>query len=637
MSTSPAGAFPLPTLPLPPRTSSRSRRLQQRQHRATAVSRLANLCIDSLNALSVSFAHHRLPTSSNERIRSRLLSRIVRACQRFVGRQAPASCDDTSSSAPTSSTQLKPEYSYAIPVHSAVPIVASKVSLPSAAGTARLLDLLPPHLAQLYNSPQLLLRDTPAKCKVRPRANCVDRSDYVDLVCRLRDRGMLCFKDSVKVVNGVFAVEKDADWLRLIIDARPANCVFTEPDSVQLPGPDLLSQLRVPANTVVYAAKVDLDNFYHRLQLPEWMREYFALPPLSAADVGLPGDHLVYPCCTTLPMGWSHSVFVAQAIHEHLLNTRTRLSPDDRITATSDYRLDRPRHAAYIDDLILVGTDPEALRRLQQEYIAVVIAVGLPPKASKVVPPTCDGVECLGLEIDGVNCTIGLSVPKLQRLIGDTLDLLDRGLCSGFEMAQIVGRWTWCVLPCRPAFAVFSAVYRYVQAANRRVFTIWPSVAQELVTIVGLAPLLFAPLDAAWFDRVIATDASEAGLGVVATKTAANTLLASGCDPTSATWSTIVSSRWRRSPEHINILEARALCTAVRWALSFPNSVCRRLLALSDSQVVVFSVSKGRSSSFSLLRRLRYLASLLLASGLLLVMRWIPSAANPADSASRDV
>jgi hypothetical protein len=633
MSTSPAGAFPLPTIPLPYRTTSRSRRLQQRQHRTTAVTKLANLAIDSLNTLSVSFAGHRLlPSSSNERIRTRLLSRIYRACQRFVGRQAPALSDDTSSTI----TSLKPEYSYAIPVHSAVPIVASKVSLPAAAGTARLLDLLPPHIAQLYSNPNLVLRDLPARCKVRPRALCVDRTDYVQLITRLRDRGMICFKDTVKVVNGVFAVEKDADSLRLIIDARPANCIFTEPDSVQLPGPDLLAQLRVPVDTPLYAAKVDLDNYYHRLLLPEWMCEYFALPPVSASEIGLPGEQLLYPCCTTLPMGWSHSVFVAQAIHEHLLNTRTRLQPDNRISATSDYRLDRPRHAAYIDDLILVGTDPDALRLLQREYIATVTSVGLPPKLSKVVAPTDTGVECLGLEIDGTNRTIGLAIPKLQRLIGDTLDLLDRGLCSGLEMAQVVGRWTWCVLPCRPAFAVFSAVYRYIQCAGRRVFTIWPSVARELVTIVGLAPLLFTPLDAPWFDRVVATDASEAGLGVVATKTPPDALLASNCNPSTVRWSTIVSAPWRRADaEHINILEARALCTAVRWALTFPHSICRRLLAFSDSQVVVFAASKGRSSSFSLLRRLRYLAALLLASGILLNLRWIQSEANPADSASR--
>ena len=101
-------------------------------------------------------------------------------------------------------------------------------------------------------------------------------------------------------------------------------------------------------------------------------------------------------------------------------------------------------------------------------------------------------------------------------------------------------------------------------------------------------------------------------------------------------WATLVSSPWS-APEHINVLELRSVSTAVRWALSSPHSIGHRLLCLSDSQVVVFAISKGRSSSFELLRRLRYLSSLVLAAGLHLVMRWIPSAANPADQPSRNV
>jgi hypothetical protein len=149
--------------------------------------------------------------------------------------------------------------------------------------------------------------------------------------------GMVCFKTSVNVVNGVFAVRKDADSLRLIIDARRANCVFAEPDHVDLPTPDLLARLQAPPGAPVYAAKVDLDNFYHRILLPEWMQPYFGLPPVFSEELGLPGgdSSQLYPCCTTLPMGWSHSVLVAQACHEHLLNSRTRLLPQDRITTTS--------------------------------------------------------------------------------------------------------------------------------------------------------------------------------------------------------------------------------------------------------------------------------------------------------------
>jgi len=64
--------------------------------------------------------------------------------------------------------QSSQDIGYSDPIHSAVPLVASQVSLPSVAGTARLLDLLPPHLASLYSSPDLLLRPVPARVKARP-------------------------------------------------------------------------------------------------------------------------------------------------------------------------------------------------------------------------------------------------------------------------------------------------------------------------------------------------------------------------------------------------------------------------------------------------------------------------------------
>jgi hypothetical protein len=193
---------------------------------------------------------------------------------------------------------------------------------------------------------------------------------------------------------------------------------------------------------------------------------------------------------------------------------------------------------------------------------------------------------------------------------------------------------------------VFNSVYRFIEAARRRVFTIWDSVSRELVVMVGLAPILWSSIDSPWFDKVVATDASEIGMGVVSSHLDQHQAsdLASGrpvSDPppsldTFHHWTTLVSSGWS-VPEHINVLELRAVSTAIRWVLSSPHSIGRRLLCLSDSQVVVFAVSKGRSSSFQLLRRLRYVSSLVLAAGLQLFMRWIPSAANPADHPSRHV
>ena len=41
--------------------------------------------------------------------------------------------------------------------------------------------------------------------------------------------------------------------------------------------------------------------------------------------------------------------------------------------------------------------------------------------------------------------------------------LLEKGECSGLEMAALLGRWTWSCLVCRPALAVLGASYRFAQ------------------------------------------------------------------------------------------------------------------------------------------------------------------------------
>jgi hypothetical protein len=331
-------------------------------------------------------------------------------------------------------------------------------------------------------------------------------------------------------------------------------------------------------------------------------------------------------------------VYIAQAAHEHLLNTRTRLSPIDRITSDNDFRLDRIRHQVYIDDLNLFGHDPKELSLLQHEYIEAAASVGLPVKPSKVVHPTADGVECLGLVVNGTTHELGLSVSKLVQLCNDTLGLIKTGYCTGRVLSQIVGKWTWAALANRPLLSVLSAVYRFIECANYRTFTLWNSVKRELLLLIDLAPLFFTTLKHQWFDRLIVTDACETGQGVVATKVSTqhhspfDSLPAQ--QPQQHNWSTIVSSPWKRT-EHINSLEIRAVSTAIKWVLSFAHSIGSRVAILSDSLVTVYSIKKGRSSSPLLLPRLRQIASMLLSAGLRLFLQWIPTELNPADAPSR--
>ena len=311
-------------------------------------------------------------------------------------------------------------------------------------------------------------------------------------------------------------------------------------------------------------------------------------------------------------------------------------------------------------------------RKTESRYIAAAAAVGLHAKPSKVAPPThC--TETIGLEFDGRELTVGVSVPKLQRLCDDTQSIIDRRWCTGEDLSRIVGRWTWAMLVRRPALAIFSSVYRFIEAAGRVAFAVWPSVERELAVAIGLAPLLFASVADGWCSNVVASDASMEGMGVVAApvthavvaEVARDRAMPGSQDPehyqavapapraaiavaqaapvprppppaqlADVQWTTIVSSRWERE-EHINALELRAAMTAVRWALSSSSAMNSRLLLLCDSSAVLGALSKGRSSSVLLLRRCRRMSAWLLASGLRLFMRWVPTEWNPADAPSR--
>ena len=489
----------------------------------------------------------------------------------------------------------------------------------------------------------------------------------LSVLARLRRLDMVDFTtERPPVVNGLFAVPK-GDKQRLIVDCRPVNDLLVPSPHVDLPTPDLVASFAVPDGETLVAAKCDLDNFYHRLKMPRAWWRYFALPAVSARDVGgLPGvppDAQVWPCITTVPMGFSHAVFLAQSAHEHLVDTRVpllrradRIRPaprgpgGERWYGAPDLALNRMRHSIYIDDLNIYSTDATLARAALAQYRAVMAAAGLPEKPEKVLGPTSDGLECLGVLVHGARGEVGLAVPKLERLRATTLHLLDRGSCTGRELSRIIGRWTWAMLVARPALAVFGAVYRFIAVAGERRFQLWPSVRRELYAAAMLAPLLFRSIRTSLAHVAVATDASSTGLGVVRSvvpralaEAAAAAPSVPGKSPApavsvalkAAPWATVVSHRWR-DEEHINVLEVRAVLTGVRWALSQPRvAACGRLLLFTDSSAAAGAMRKGRTSSRRLAHPLRALHALLLASGLSLRTVWIPSATNPADAASR--
>jgi hypothetical protein len=600
-------------------------------------------------------------------------------------------------------------YADALPV-GIVPLRCSEVSLPSDLNNVPLLSLLPSPLASLYDAatslllPQSVAVTNLATADLRKPRVFAERSEYIALVKRMAHLGMLSMTVSPRCINGLFGTPKGDGFTRLILDARPANCYFVRPPKVKLPSPSHLAALRVPHRKPLFVAKLDLSNFYHQLALPEWIRTYFALPAITTEELGgmeltgLPAaireammaGQSVYPCCATLPMGFSHSVFIAQAVHEHILYRDGVLRPSDNIVALTSPMMDRPLHGLYIDDTALVGTDRGELMLLYNQVMDAYHAARLPPKLSKCQPPTQEPVTVLGMDVDGRRGIISLSMTKYSTVLTATVSLLSQSVVSGKQLSAVVGSWTWPMLLRRPLLAVFKHVYKFVIKYPDERRPLWPSARRELLTVVALAPLMRCNLRRQNWTKLLATDASMQGTGMVSTRLTPSLLSAlwpgmihhdcsllpsvtvpasssrqsgqlewpslSALQPimehrrthvdtaqvqhtasrliSSSVWSTVIARPWRYQ-QHINELELQSLITSVRWALSHPNATHSQLLVLVDSSTAHYGVAKGRSGSPHLLSLLRRYSALVLAGDVAVLSGWVPSALNPADDASR--
>ena len=100
-------------------------------------------------------------------------------------------------------------------------------------------------------------------------------------------------------------------------------------------------------------------------------------------------------------------------------------------------------------------------------------------------------------------------------------------------------------------------------------------------------------------------------------------------------WKTVASWQWHGQSEHINALELRAVLTTIKWWVQHKQVSNSRILHLTDSLVVLHSLSRGRSSSRKLRRTINRLNAFLLAANLHPVWTYVHTSLNPADGPSR--
>jgi hypothetical protein len=275
--------------------------------------------------------------------------------------------------------------------------------------------------------------------------------------------------------------------------------------------------------------KADIVSYFFNLRSPEWMWAWHAMPEVLVADLleaGLSPEELdalsvgcrgtdetrIFPTMASYPMGYLHSQFVAQHVHQKVVNDETFLSPDMQIT-DDDPMPEGDCYGTVCDDLFAFLHDLEKAKLLDGQLTKAYIGAGLERNLKKSVSGKLRG-DVLGLDFVGTGRVAPFG-SKALRLLRAPVELVARERGSPWLVSKVTGNWTWPMLLRRCALSAFDKVYAFAESNSRFPVFLPAGIREEYLIACCLLPALEGDLTLPWSTVVGATDASLEGFGGV--------------------------------------------------------------------------------------------------------------------------
>ena len=507
-------------------------------------------------------------------------------------------------------------------------------------------------------------------------------------------------KSKVRVSHtcGAFALPKDGEKDRLIVDARPANELE---DTLRdwcatLGSVQALCQLELkPFHKMVFSG-TDLRDYYYCFKVTAARSHRNALRlPLTAKQASAfkcfdknllsEGHAEFYPCLSTLAMGDCNAVELGQRAHVELGLKHRVFSPFELLTAQG--RAPRGDFAAgiVIDDAVMAEQLPDfedpkmadSVQRLEGLCEAY-LQEGLTAHPKKTFRGSTKA-EFWGIAVDGETGHVRVNPHRLVPLMELTARTASLGRASVGLLEVLAGSWVSVLQVRRRMLSLLDNIYVAQRDRERdEVVMLSAALKQELWLLVILGPICVSDMRAQSCGEVFLSDASQDRMASVRTKLPVSLAtefqrhcLARG------TWSRLLSPWrvWQRqhgelletdelpdgvplvshplwlaiaqclqfelhhckvvhSRRHINLLELESILEVER---RLSNRRCNlRYLLGSDSQVALAALVKGRSSSYRLNQMLQHSLAVHLGGGLYGNYGFVPSLANVSDDPTRD-
>ena len=226
-------------------------------------------------------------------------------------------------------------------------------------------------------------------------------------------------------------------------------------------------------------------------------------------------DTWIYPRLAVVPMGWAHAAWFCQLIHMTVVRS-------SQFTNDASYMHDNipvppmstGAHTEYLDNFSAFGTAETDVREATEDAVRALTDKGLEVHEVQIADSFA---AILGWEIDGEDGWISPGKFRRWRLRLAIDHLLLHPVVTGIGISRLIGHYTFMAMICRPALSVCHALYAFVERFSDRPARLWPACIRELRWMRSLLPLLRRDLFALWSPWVVATDASEWGLGATRT------------------------------------------------------------------------------------------------------------------------
>ena len=585
------------------------------------------------------------------------------------------------------------------------PIVAKEVethrlSVPMEPPEFRPGDLLPPHHLAVFEDPLKFASDPLTVSTPPPKVHLhASRQQAFDLLRFLDERQRLSLAPKTEVRSkhlcGVFALIKDQNKDRMILDARPPNLLEEAlTDWTRTLGSvTALTQLELRPGHQLWLSGTDLCDYYYcyRVSKRRARRNALAFPLtpqqaffLQCFDESMKKHEVLYPCLATLAMGDNQAVELGQCAHLQLGLTSTAFATTELLTVHGRAPRGDVACGVVIDDVLIAEqvlpasapaySDGEArLDRLCEEYLQR----GLKPHPKKTFR-RADRAECWGALIDGKTGLVRASPKRLAPLMWITSRVALLGFATVGLLQVLAGSWISVLQVRRRMLCLLEHIYFAQQGRDQdAIIALSPCAISELWCLVSLSPLAVTDLSARSHRELFMSDASEEFTASVKSeltwsfaKELQRHCLARG------TWGKLLTpwQQWLKSHDqleiseelpagvplvshplwlelaealpfklhhkrhcktrkHINLLELQSILE-LEERLALRHRECRYVLA-ADSQVALTVIVKGRSSSPSLNTLLRKSLPNILGNGIYGNYGFIPSLANVADDPTR--